>query len=141
MRLGNLHRAYGFQLQSGSTLGLAMVSSRLGEQHFVNNRLDSASIMFNQAKALFSKTGSMEGIAKANLDLARIKIRQNLFSEAYQLLSDAEKQTNQPDLKWKILLRKGIVNEANQSYDSALKYYRHSIGMIDEIRGNILIEE
>jgi len=141
MRFGDAHKAYDYHLQSGSTTGLALVSLRLGEQYFQKNELDSSFQMYEQAKKSFTKSGSVEGIAKASLELAKVCIIKKLFAEADELLRESNRLTVQPDLKWQIFLRKGMIKENIGAFDSALHCYKKAIAIINEMRGNITIEE
>ncbi|MFZ2905792.1 MAG: hypothetical protein WAZ98_06290, partial [Cyclobacteriaceae bacterium] len=141
MRLGNLQKAYDYYLQSGSHTGVALVGLRLGEQYFQRQELDSAGAIVEQSKNIFIKTGSREGEAKSNIELAKILIRKNQRSTARQLLNEAAKLTAQADLKWQIFLLDGIIHELSGVYDSAFIHYQRSIGIINEMRANLSTEE
>ena len=141
LRLGDVQKAYDYYLQAGSATGLALVSLRLGEYYYQKNVLDSAASMYEQAKTSFSNTGSKEGVAKANIELAKVLIQMSEFSTAEELLNESNRLTIQQDLKWQVFLRKGIVKEHTNSVDSAYACYKTAIDIINDMRGNITIEE
>jgi CHAT domain-containing protein/Flp pilus assembly protein TadD len=141
LRVGNAKKVYDYYLTSGSTTGLASVSLRLGEQYFQKGDMDSALFMYDQAKIAFSKSGSVEGISTSSFESAKIYIAKNQFAEAEKFLHQSMSLTNQKNLKWQIFLSKGIIKEKARGYDSALLYYKESVNLINEMRGNISIEE
>ena len=141
MRFAEAERAYHHYRSSGVTLGTALVGLRLGELREQNNDLDSAMIMFTSALDAFQKSGSNEGIAKANLELAELYIRKKNYENAKKHLRQASAVTIQPDMAWQIRLREGVIHENTGLYDSALSAYQQAITIIDNMRGNISVEE
>ncbi|MEX2232125.1 MAG: CHAT domain-containing protein [Cyclobacteriaceae bacterium] len=141
MRFADAQKAYHYYSKSGATMGTALVSLRLGELRAQNTHLDSALIMFSTAYEAFKKAGSNEGMAKADLEMAKIYSRKKNYSLATKHLAKAEALTVQPDLAWQIKLRKGAIEESIGLFDSAYQSYKKAIVIIDNMRGNISIEE
>ena len=141
LRMGDIQKAYNYYQQSGSSIGMAAVNLRLGEQYVQKNKLDSSLYFFEQAKSSYAKTGSVEGLSKACLELGKVYITMQQFEPAKKLLNESFQQTKQPDFQWQIFLGKGRISEGLRLYDSALYWYKKSIETINEMRGNIFIEE
>jgi CHAT domain-containing protein/Tfp pilus assembly protein PilF len=141
MRFAEAEKAYLYYTRSGATIGAALVSLRLGELRAQNDQPDSALIMFSTARQAFEKAGSKEGMAKADLEIAKIYVRKKNYALASQHLVRASELTVQPDLAWQIKLRKGVIEENTGSFDSAYQSYKQAVAIIDNMRGNISIEE
>lgn len=141
LRLGDIQKAYDHYMQSGSSVGGALVCLRLGEMQFQKKDSDSARIMFLKAKSLFEKSGSVEGINKANVELSKVYTKAKDYAQAKTLLVQAGRATIQPDLKWQINYRLGIIHENTGQFDSAYHSYKKAIQLIDSMRGNLSIEE
>ncbi|MEX1240713.1 MAG: CHAT domain-containing protein [Cyclobacteriaceae bacterium] len=141
MRFADAEKAYHYYTRSGAIMGTALVSLRLGELRSQEGDLDSALTMFSKAHNAFAKAGSKEGMAKANLELAKIHGRKKNYKPALAHLATARSLTLQPDLAWQIQFSKGTVEESAGAYDSAYQSYYESIAIIDGMRGNISIEE
>jgi CHAT domain-containing protein len=141
LRLGDVQMAYDHYMQSGSTIGGALVCLRLGDLQYQKSNMDSAKAMFQMGKSLFEKSGSIEGINKANIGLSKVHVRNKDYDPAIGLLRQAEETTAQPDLHWQIKYHLGRIHEYQGNIDSAYSYYKSAIRLIDEIRGNLSIEE
>jgi CHAT domain-containing protein len=141
MRFAEAEKAYHYYARAGATMGMGLVSLRLGELRLQKNETDSALLMFRTALEAFNKAGSNEGIAKTNLELATIFIGKNEYLTASEHLQLARSATNQPDLLWQIELRAGVIAENTGFTDVAYASYRNAINIIDGMRANISIEE
>jgi CHAT domain-containing protein/Tfp pilus assembly protein PilF len=141
LRLGNIDQAYTYYSQSGSTIGAALVYLKIGTLQLQQHNLDSSLIMLEQAKEYFKRSNHAEGIAKTNLELARVFTGKQSFLRAESLLLEARQLTRQADMLWQIYLRRGILFETSGKYDSAFVQYQKAIGVIDGMRGNLTIEE
>jgi CHAT domain-containing protein len=132
---------YEYQIKSGSNLGAALANLRLGEMQLAANLPDSAQELFNRSKSLFQKIGNSEGLAKANLELAKVFVLRKEFIQATTLLSQAGSQTIQPDLKWQILFYQGQVKEQQNLLSEARAHYESAILVIDKMRANLTVGE
>ena len=141
LRLGDIQKAYDHYMQSGSSVGGALVCLRLGEMQFQKSDFDSARTMFLRAKSLFERSGSVEGINKANVELSKVYTKSKDYAVAKTLLVQSGRTTIQPDLKWQINYRLGVIFENTGQFDSAYYYYKTAIQLIDSMRGNLSIEE
>lgn len=141
LRSGDMRPAYNYYMQSGSAIGAALVCLRLGSLRLEQHDIDSAVTMFTQANEYFKQLGHIEGIAKSNVELASALIQQKDYAGATELLDAAFELTIQSDLKWQIHFRQGILFEEKEEYDSAYDQYLNSIRIINEMRGNLTLEE
>lgn len=141
MRYAEAAKAYDYYAQSGAAMGLALVSLRLGELRSQAGDADSALIMFTAADEAFTKAGSKEGMAKANLELGKVLAKKKIFDGAAGRLEKALSLTRQPDLVWQIKFAIATIEEETGSVDRAFRSYQEAIAVIDDMRGNISIEE
>jgi CHAT domain-containing protein/Tfp pilus assembly protein PilF len=137
----NLQQSYAYYMRSGSAIGAGLVSLRMGDLQLASNKIDSAQIMFTQAKKYFTAATSNEGKARSNIGLAKILISKKMYAEALQVLDESLKQTIQPELKWQIYFQTGVVKENQNQIDEARQLYEQSIGVIDNMRTNLSVDE
>lgn len=141
MRFAEAQRAFDYYARSGATLGMALVSLRLGELRLQRNEVDSAALMFDAALEGFRKADSKEGMAKVLMELSSIALRKNEPGTALRNLEEARALTIQPDLMWQIEMRRGKIEELQGDAGAAYQSYRKAVGIIEGMRGNISIEE
>jgi CHAT domain-containing protein/Tfp pilus assembly protein PilF len=141
LRMGNIQKAYDHYMQSNTLIGGALVCLRIGEMQYADDNFDSAMVMYEQAKQLFAKSGSIEGVNTSMTELAKVHIRLREFNLAGSLLKAVAQSTIQADLKWQVSYQLGTICESIGKYDSAYLHYREAIRQIDEMRGSFSIEE
>ena len=141
MRMGDSRSALGYYMNAGSSLGAAMVSLRLGEMKFAGNEPDSARYFFSQARTYFETVGSKEGVANASIQLAKIQYAKGDYERSRSLLQEAKANSIQPDIQWQVCYRTGLIDRKTGKPDSARANFQRAIRIIDELRGNLTVEE
>jgi CHAT domain-containing protein len=141
MRLGDVQQACDFYIQSGSLMGTALASLRLGEINEKNTKLDQAEYYFNKSDSIFKIIGSNAGQAHAKLGLCRVLINKNILDRARTLLRQIIDLSKNPEIEWQLLFEKGRIFEKQNNKDSAFVEYVRSIDIIEKIRGDLSIEE
>lgn len=141
LRFGDVRQSYGRHAKQGSLVGTALASLRLGALYLDQANLDSAQLLFEKAKALLTEAEQPEGIARSNLELARIALRKGLYGDAEKLLRAVLSTTIQPEYKYQAFYQIGLLRELEGAPDSSYAYYSRAIEVIDQIRGNLTIEE
>ena len=137
---GNPIEMYDYYVKFNSALGKGLVLLRMGAT-LAENEPDSAMLLLEEARENLTKGENKEAVAKTNLELAKIFIKLNRYSEGSKLLKEATALTIQPDLKWQISFQSGIISEKRNRYDSARYYYENSIDIIDGIRVSLSVDE
>lgn len=141
MRLGDVQGAWQIFLSSGSKTGAALASMRLGEMKEKELQLVQAADYFKKADSLFSLTGSKSGQAYAKLALCRVLTDENKAEDAIKLLKKIIKPSKDLEFEWQWLFEKGRIFEKQKNIDSAYQNYTRAIEMIEDIRGQLNIEE
>jgi CHAT domain-containing protein len=141
LRTGDTKSALSHYERFGNAVGSALVSVRLGEFHLGKERYDSAKLFYEKAYTIFSQIKNDEGVATAGLGLARVFEKQDRLTDARQKLKEARSLSLQPDIQWEISYRLGRLWEKANVIDSAYTCYKDAIDRINEMRGNLTVEE
>lgn len=141
MRMGDSHGALDYYSRSGPSLGKALVSLRLGQMYLQENKADSAESFFMQSLNYFEKVENKEGLANTKFQLAKVYFLKGDYRLSKTSLHEAKVLSIQPDLQWQIYYRLGMVEEAQGRVDSARADYQRAIRIIDNMRGNLTVEE
>ncbi len=141
MRLGDVQQACDFYIKSGSLIGTAMASLRLGEINAKSNRPDLAGFYFNKSDSVFKIIGSYAGQAYAKLGLCRMFIDNDMLGRADSLIGQIINFNENPEIEWQLLFEKGRIFEKQKNINSAFLEYCKSIEIIEKIRGDLNIEE
>jgi len=141
MRLGDVQQAYDFYIKSGSLMGTALASLRLGEINEKNNKPDQAEYYFKKSDSTFKNIGSNAGQAYAKLGLCRVFINKDMLCASSSLIEQIINLTENPEIEWQLLFEKGRIFEKHNEIDSAIQEYFKSIDIIEKIRGDLSIEE
>lgn len=140
VRMGDVEQARNYWSQTGSSVGLGIVNLKLGDQFLEEGDLDSSSFYFRAANELFIKSGNYEGMARAKIGLSQTLIEQN-SEAAINLLNEVLSSNDQPDVVWQSWYQKGRAFESQRNMDSAFYAYSESIRTIENLRGQLTIEE
>ena len=140
VRMGDVEQARDYWALSGSTIGLGIVNLKLGEQLLEQDNVDSARHFFQSARTHFESVGNVEGTARSKIGLSHSYIGNN-DKNAIELLNQVINSSDQPDLLWQSWYQKGKAFESQRDIDSAYVSYARSIGIIEQIRGQLTIEE
>jgi CHAT domain-containing protein len=141
MRLGDVQQACDFYMKSGSLMGTALASLKLGEINEKNNKPDQAEYFFNKSDSIFKIMGSNAGQAHVKLGLCRIYINKDMSGRADSLLSQIVNLSKNPEIEWQLHFEKGRIYENLDNIYSAFQEYLKSIDIIERIRGDLSIEE
>src|ERR1035437_4667152 len=141
MRLGDVQLAYDFYVKSGSLMGTALASLRLGEINEKNIKLDQAEYYFNKSDSIFKIEGSNAGQAHSKLGLCRVFINKDILGRASSLIRQIINLSKNPEIEWQLLFEKGRIYEKQNNIDSAIMEYVKSIDIIEKIRGDLSVEE
>ena len=141
MRLGDVQQACDFYMKSGSLMGTALASLRLGEINEKNNKPDKAEYYFNKSDSIFKIIGSNAGQASAKLGLCRVYINKDMSGIAGSLLSQIISLSKNPEIEWQLHFEKGRIFENQDNIYLAFQEYCKSIDIIEKIRGDLSIEE
>ena len=141
MRLGDVQQACDFYMKSGSLMGTALASLRLGEINEKNNKPDQAEYFFNKSDSIFKIMGSNAGQAHAKLGLCRIYINKDMSDRAEGLISQIVNLSKNPEIEWQLHFEKGRIFENLDNVYSAFQEYCKSIDIIEKIRGDLSVEE
>jgi len=141
MRLGDVEGSLNYYRKSGSVIGVGLVSLKMGQVYFNRQNWDSAYSMSLSAKSYFQQAENNEGVAKANLSLAKILLAKGSAEESLDLLKQVRELSIQPELQWQAYYHEGIVFENQSQFAKALESYRNAISIIDDMRGNLTLDE
>jgi CHAT domain-containing protein/Tfp pilus assembly protein PilF len=141
MRLGDVQQACDFYIKSGSLMGTALASLRLGEINEKNNKLDQAEYYFNKSDSTFKIIGSNAGQAHAKLGLCRVFINKDILDRASSLIRQIIDLSKNPEIEWQLLFENGRIFEKQKNINSAFLEYCKAIKVIENIRGDLSIEE
>ena len=73
--------------------------------------------------------------------LAETQLQMGNGEEASTILAEARTNTRQPETLWQLEFLMGRIEEAAGKNKQAIEAYKRSIAIIEEIRGNITIDE
>jgi len=141
MSLGDVQQAFDFYLKSGSLMGTALASLRLGEINEKTKKTDQAEYYFNKSDSIFKIIGSDAGQAHAKLGLCRVFIDKDILGRAGSLISQINNPGKNPEIEWQLLFEKGRIFEKQKNINAAFLEYCKSIEIIEKIRGDLSIEE
>ncbi|MCZ6899455.1 MAG: CHAT domain-containing protein, partial [Bacteroidetes bacterium] len=141
LRLGDVQQAQNYFIKAGANMGAALASMRLGEMRVQEGKLEEALELFLQAEDLFQKVGSNEGKARAKLELGKLYIHTKQYLRSATNLSLAATLSTQPDIQWQVWFHRGQLYKYSGRLDSARIAFDQAISIIEELRGNLTIEE
>ncbi len=141
LRQGRLTDALDYFTAAGSRVGAGISSLRMGEIYLLKEQYDSALASYNLAAGWFRKAGNTMGFARSKLHLGQIYVDLDKLPEAEEALDSAEIAGDFPENLWQIWLHRGRMLEKAERPEEARKAYEESIRIIENIRGNLSIEE
>ncbi|MEX0986365.1 MAG: CHAT domain-containing protein, partial [Bacteroidales bacterium] len=141
IRSGNTKDALAFYREIGSDISEALVYLRMGDLLRQRKNLPFALTHYLHAEESFKRSGSAEGIAKSNVMLADIYLQLHQDDNLSRSLDLALKNTDQPETIWRIHYVYGQFYESKGLIERAITSYHEAIGIIENIRGDMTIEE
>jgi len=141
MRLGDVLKANEYFITEKSLSGTGISSLRLSEIMIEDGKVDSALFYLNQSENAFSVSGNKQGISNVKLLKGRIFVDKGDFLSAKRLLDSALLVEEYPETIWQAWFHLGRMYENQRQDELAIESYRNSISVIEQIRGNLTIEE
>ena len=141
MRLGEVLKANEYFITEKSLSGAGISSLRLSEIMIEDGKVDSALFYLNQSENAFSVSGNKQGISNVKLLKGRIFVDKGDFLSAKRLLDSALLVEEYPETIWQAWFHLGRMYENQRQDELAIESYRNSISVIEQIRGNLTIEE
>jgi CHAT domain-containing protein/Tfp pilus assembly protein PilF len=141
MRLGELMNANQYFVSEKSISGEGISSLRLSEMMLSNDKPDSALLFLEQSDRSFAVSRNKQGIANVKLLKGRIFVDKGDYFSAKRLLDSACRVNEYPETVWQAWFHLGRMYENQGQDDLAMESYRKSISVIEQIRGNLTIDE
>lgn len=141
MRLGEVLEANEYFITEKSLSGVGISSLRLSELMIEKGKPDSALYYLDQSDHSFAVSENKQGIANVKLLKGRIYVDKEDFLRAKRLLDSALLAEEYPETIWQAWFHTGRMYEAQGKDEMAIESYRNSISVIEQIRGNLTIEE
>jgi CHAT domain-containing protein/Tfp pilus assembly protein PilF len=141
MRLGEVLEANEYFITEKSLSGAGISSLRLSEIMIENGKADSALFYLGQSDYSFTVSENKQGIANVKLLKGRIYVDKGDFLTAKRLLDSALLGEEYPETVWQAWFHTGRMYENQGQDEMAIESYRNSISVIEQIRGNLTIEE
>ncbi len=141
MRLGEVLEANEYFITEKSLSGAGISSLRLSELMIENGKADSALFYLNLSDNSFTVSENKQGIANVKLLKGRIYVDKGDFLTAKRLLDSALLGEEYPETVWQAWFHMGRMYENQGQDERAIESYRNSISVIEQIRGNLTIEE
>lgn len=141
LRLGDLISARDYFTEQGSDVGSGIAYLRMAELTLTVADPEKSFELFEKAGEFFARSGNSTGMANVLLHEGIIRTMQGRDDEALRLLDRASEEGNYPEIKWQSAYQKGIVFEKADETIKAKEQYLRAIEIIEQIRGNLTIEE
>lgn len=141
LRLGDLAAAHDYFTKQRSNIGAGITLFRMAELELLKSNLTEALSHLNDAGDLFYESGNRIGIANVQLHKGIIYSKQEKLLTAKSFLDSAKMDDSYPEIKWQAAYQKGIIFEKQSEPEKAVGEYLDAIEVIENIRGNITIEE
>ena len=136
-----LNQALDLYESQGAKVGAAMAALKLGNIMMDQEEYGRVLELLQKAFDYFDRVQSDEGLARAHLLEGRLSLKMKRHNLSLESLNKGITLTSQPDLEWKLWYHKGQAFEQKQVPDSARSAYRKSIAIIEQLRGNLNVEE
>jgi CHAT domain-containing protein len=141
LRTGRAKTAAAYFSEIGSQVAAGLAYLKLGDLMLERRNYPFAQRQYDKALNEFSISGSIEGISRANLMLAETHLNMGKTMESYDFLETARTNTRQAETLWQIEFLLGQLEERAGRNKKAIDAYKASITIIEEIRGNLTIDE
>ena len=106
--------------------------------------LDDAARHFNQAMGFSSEIGDRTNVVKIMLELGHLALERKQWQEAVPLFEKAyalSSEINVKEVSWRALRGQGFALIQLKKNDEALKVYKESVKIVDDMRAAIKVEE
>ncbi len=141
LRTGRAKSAAAYFSEIGSQVAAGLAYLKLGDVMLKRRNYPFAQRQYNKALAEFNKSGSLEGIAMVKLMMAETQMNMGNTTASYTFLEEARSNTRQTETLWQIEFLLGQLEEKSGRTKEAIEAYKQSIAIIEEIRGNLTIDE
>jgi CHAT domain-containing protein/uncharacterized protein HemY len=141
MRLGEVLNANEYFITEKSLSGAGISLLRLSEMMIRDGKPDSALFYLDQSENSFSVSRNKQGISNVQLLKGRLFVDKGDFLSAKRLLDSASQAEEYPETVWQAWFHLGRMFESQGQDELAIESYMNSISVIEQIRGNLTIEE
>lgn len=142
MRLGDLLSAQSWFISENSITGEGISSLRIAELLVSEGKNDSALLMTGTSEKAFTVSGNRQGILNSKLLRGKIMIELGNYTLARPPIDSVITQAGDfPETSWQAYFQLGRLSEKLGRQQDALKAYLDAISVIEEIRGNLTLNE
>jgi len=141
LRLGDLIGARDYFTGQGSAVGAGITYMRMADLAMMRSEISEAMSLYDEAEGFFLKSENRIGEASVQLQKGIIYSLQNDHINSLRLLDAAAQNSNFPEIRWQSNYQKGLVYEKQNKLIEARDSYLEAIRIIEQIRGNLTIEE
>jgi CHAT domain-containing protein len=140
-RGGKASRALAYYSEIGSDVSKAITLMRMGDINMARKNYFFAVKQYEKAEEAFTLLDSKEGIARSNVMLAELFFIMNEKEKIDAALDKVRTNSKQPETLWRLHFISGKAFERAGQDGRAIESYEKAIQIIEDIRGNITIDE